>query len=134
MDVGVGLGDRVRVVLIVIPITGLLMVSSLFVEGLSRLLLLSLGVAVIYPLIMISKSVGRRRWGEIVGSFGNCVLYDNGIYINIAKGLDLFIEWRDISRWEAMKDGGSLIVTTDGTEIETPLPYGELEKRLPKNA
>lgn len=73
--------------------------------------------------------------GEIVGSFGNCVLYDNGIYINIAKGLDLFIEWRDISRWEAMKDGGSLIVTTDGTEIETPLPYGgELEKRLPKNA
>ncbi len=69
MDVGGvgGLGDRVRVVLIVIPITGLLMVSSLFVEGLSRLLLLSLGVAVIYPLIMISKSVGgRRRWGELL--------------------------------------------------------------------
>ncbi len=134
MDVGVGLGDRVRAVLIVIPATGLLMVSSLFAEGLPRLLLLLSGVAIIYPLMVISKSMGRRRWGERIGSFGNCVLYNNGIYINIAKGLDLFIEWNDISRWEAMKNGGSLIVTSDGTEIETALPYGELEKRLPKNA
>ena len=105
MDIGVALGERLRAVLLIVPLTGLLMVLSLFVTGPLRLFLLITSLVIIYPLI---------------------------IYIDVARGLDLFIEWNEISHWEKTSTG-SLIVTLDGTEIETPLPLDELEKLRNKN-
>lgn len=132
MDIGVALGERLRAVLLIVPLTGLLMVLSLFVAGPFRFFLLIASLVIIYPLIIIVRRFNRKKWGNMLGVFGNCSLYDNGIYIDVARGLDLFIEWNEISHWEKTSTG-SLIVTLDGTEIETSLPLDELEKLKNKN-
>ncbi|KUO91296.1 MAG: hypothetical protein RXO22_02725 [Thermocladium sp.] len=132
MDIGVALGERLRAVLLIVPLTGVLMVLSLFVTGPIRFFLLIAALVIIYPLIIIVRRFNRKKWGNMIGVFGNCSLYDNGIYIDVARGLDLFVEWNDIIRWEETSTG-SLIVTLDGTEIETPLPLSELEKLKNKN-